>query len=97
MTAPQAPRASSESKKDAPRQSVDSTKKQDGMFEERELMPVHADIGGGLTEEELWNLRQRYSLLAEASPEKLYELNKAVLKKLDWRFLVVITLMLLMK
>lgn len=96
MTATEAPKASGEATKDSPRVSLDSTKKH-GNIEEHELMPVHADIGGGLTEEELFNLRQRYSLLADASPEKLYALNKAVLKKLDWRFLVVITLMLLMK
>lgn len=96
MTATEATRASMDSKQDVPRVSSDSTKKH-GTIKEREVMPVHADIGGGLTEEELWNLRQRYSHLAEASPEKLYALNKAVLKKLDWKFLVVITLMLLMK
>lgn len=40
---------------------------------------------------------QRYPLLAEKSPEELAVLNKAVLKKLDWKFLPCITLMLLMK
>ncbi|KAH7304699.1 putative vitamin H transporter [Stachybotrys elegans] len=39
---------------------------------------------------------QRYPLLADASEEKLEELNKAVKKKLDWVFLPVVTLMLLM-
>jgi hypothetical protein len=40
---------------------------------------------------------QQYPLLAEKSPEELTALNKAVLKKLDWKFLPCITLMLLMK
>ena len=40
---------------------------------------------------------QQYPLLAEKSPEELAVLNKAVLKKLDWKFLPCITLMLLMK
>lgn len=40
---------------------------------------------------------QRYPLLADKSEEELEALNKAVLKKLDWKFLPCITLMLLMK
>ncbi|KAF6817563.1 major facilitator superfamily transporter [Colletotrichum plurivorum] len=35
-------------------------------------------------------------MLADASNEKLHELNKRVLRKLDWRFLPCITMMLLM-
>lgn len=40
---------------------------------------------------------QRYPLLASKSKEELDTLNKAVLSKLDWRFLPCITAMLLMK
>lgn len=40
---------------------------------------------------------QRYPLLREKTPEELAALNKAVLRKLDWKFLPCITLMLLMK
>jgi len=40
---------------------------------------------------------QRYPLLREKSKDELDKLNKAVLKKLDWKFLLIITLMLLMK
>jgi hypothetical protein len=40
---------------------------------------------------------QRYPLLADKNPEETKALNKAVLKKLDWKFLPCITLMLLMK
>lgn len=43
------------------------------------------------------NWLQQYPLLREKSPEELAALNKAVLKKLDWKFLPCITLMLLMK
>lgn len=43
----------------------------------------------------IW-LRQ-YPLLVEKSPKKLAALNKSVLKKLDWKFLPCITVMLLMK
>lgn len=57
---------------------------------------VHSNKGD-LNEEEIWALRQRYPLLAAASQEKLDALDKAVLKKLDWKFLPIITVMLLMK
>jgi hypothetical protein len=40
---------------------------------------------------------QHYSLLRGKSKDELDKLNKAVLKKLDWKFLLIITLMLLMK
>lgn len=40
---------------------------------------------------------QQYPLLREKSPEELAALTKAVLRKLDWKFLPCITLMLLMK
>lgn len=40
---------------------------------------------------------QQYPLLANKSEEELAALNKAVLRKLDWKFLPCITLMLLMK
>lgn len=40
---------------------------------------------------------QSYPLLREKSKDELDRLNKAVLKKLDWKFLLIITLMLLMK
>ena len=40
---------------------------------------------------------QGYPLLREKSKDELDRLNKAVLKKLDWKFLLIITLMLLMK
>ncbi|KAI9896618.1 hypothetical protein N3K66_008790 [Trichothecium roseum] len=56
----------------------------------------HVERRGGLSESDLHTLRQRYPLLADASQEKLDQLNKAVLRKLDWRFLPVITAMLLM-
>jgi ABC-type metal ion transport system substrate-binding protein len=46
---------------------------------------------------DLFALRQQYPLLANASEEKLAALNKAVLRRLDWVFLPVITMMLLMK
>ena len=42
-------------------------------------------------------LRQHFPLLANLSEEELERLNKAVLRKLDWRFLPGISLMLLMK
>lgn len=57
----------------------------------------HVERRGGLSESDLHTLRQRYPLLANASQEKLDQLNKAVLRKLDWRFLPVITAMLLMR
>lgn len=47
-----------------------------------------------LANEELW--LQQYDLLVGRSKEELDVLNKKVLKKLDWRFLVTITAMLLM-
>lgn len=47
------------------------------------------------TNEELW--LQGYDLLVGKSKEDLDKLNKKVVKKLDWRFLVTITAMLLMK
>jgi hypothetical protein len=40
---------------------------------------------------------QGYPLLLGKSKDELDKLNKAVLKKLDWKFLFIITLMLLMK
>jgi hypothetical protein len=40
---------------------------------------------------------QGYPLLRDKSQDELAKLNKAVLKKLDWKFLLIITLMLLMK
>lgn len=40
---------------------------------------------------------QRYELLKDKSSAELKALNKAVLKKLDWKFLPCITAMLLMK
>ncbi|KAF2008403.1 MFS general substrate transporter [Aaosphaeria arxii CBS 175.79] len=47
-----------------------------------------------IREEDEWI--QRYPLLRDKSQEELDGLNKAVLKKLDWRFLPCITAMLLM-
>lgn len=43
------------------------------------------------------NWLQQYPLLADKSPEELDGLNRSVLKKLDWKFLPCITVMLLMK
>jgi hypothetical protein len=43
------------------------------------------------------NYLSRYPLLLGKSDKELDELNKAVLRKLDWKFLPCITLMLLMK
>jgi hypothetical protein len=43
------------------------------------------------------NYLQQYPLLSNKSEDELKLLNKAVLKKLDWRFLPCITVMLLMK
>lgn len=40
---------------------------------------------------------ERYPLIKNKSTEELSALNRAVLKKLDWRFLPCITMMLLMK
>jgi hypothetical protein len=40
---------------------------------------------------------QRYPLLVNKSKEELAALNKKVVKKLDWKFLPCITMMLLMK
>jgi hypothetical protein len=40
---------------------------------------------------------QQYPLLANKTDDELKALNKAVLKKLDWKFLPCITIMLLMK
>ena len=40
---------------------------------------------------------QQYPLLREKTEEELAALNKAVLRKLDWKFLPIITVMLLMK
>lgn len=57
----------------------------------------HVEVGAEMHETELYALRQRFPLLADASQEKLDALNKAVMRKLDWRFLPVITLMLLMR
>lgn len=58
---------------------------------------LHVESNDESRETELFRLRQQYSLLADASPERLDALNKAVLRKLDWRFLPVVTMMLLMK
>ena len=49
----------------------------------------------GLSEAEIF--LQSYPLLREKSKDELDRLNKAVLKKFDWKFLLIITLMLLMK
>lgn len=78
---------------EGPRKSQDSVAKSDV----KDLASQHVESSGELGENELYALRQRYPLLADASPEKLKALNKAVLRKLDWRFLTIITLMLLMK
>jgi hypothetical protein len=43
------------------------------------------------------NYLSRYPLLVGKSDEELEKLNKSVLKKLDWKFLPCITMMLLMK
>jgi hypothetical protein len=43
------------------------------------------------------NYLQRYPLLADKNEDELKALNKAVLRKLDWKFLPCITVMLLMK
>lgn len=48
-----------------------------------------------LSNQEIWI--QQYDLLVGKSKEELDALNKKVVKKLDWRFLVTITAMLLMK
>jgi hypothetical protein len=40
---------------------------------------------------------QRYPLLADKNEDEIKALDKAVLKKLDWKFLPCITVMLLMK
>lgn len=40
---------------------------------------------------------ERYPLLKDKSKDELEALNKKVLRKLDWRFLPCITMMLLMK
>jgi hypothetical protein len=40
---------------------------------------------------------QRYPLLRDLSEDELVALDKAVLRKLDWKFLPTITMMLLMK
>jgi hypothetical protein len=86
---------------DKPRKSEDSIQKDPATQQvdhlEHENSTKTAALHGGLTDTELFTLRQRYPLLANASQEKLEELNKAVLRKLDWKFLPVITLMLLMK
>jgi len=42
-------------------------------------------------------LLERYPLIKDKSKEELDALNKKVLKKLDWKFLPCITMMLLMK
>ncbi|CAG9948409.1 unnamed protein product [Clonostachys rosea f. rosea IK726] len=78
------------------RESLDKDAKEHTEHVEIEAPSKITHSRGELSTEELLNLRQRYPLLANASPEKLDALNKAVLKKLDWRFLTVITLMLLM-
>lgn len=39
----------------------------------------------------------QYSLLQEKSPDELATLDKSVVKKLDWKFLPAVTMMLLMK
>lgn len=38
----------------------------------------------------------RFPLLQNKSPEELKQLNKTLLRKLDWRFLPTVTVMLLM-
>jgi hypothetical protein len=42
-------------------------------------------------------LLERYSLIKDKPQEELDVLNKKVLRKLDWKFLPCITMMLLMK
>jgi hypothetical protein len=39
---------------------------------------------------------QGFSLLQDKTPEELKDINKKLLRKLDWRFLPTVTLMLLM-
>jgi hypothetical protein len=48
-----------------------------------------------IADAELW--LQGYPLLRGKSKDELAKINKSVLKKLDWKFLLIITLMLLMK
>jgi hypothetical protein len=43
------------------------------------------------------NYLARYPLLVGKSDEELEKLNKSVLRKLDWRFLPCVSMMLLMK
>jgi MFS family permease len=57
---------------------------------------LHVESSGDVNGLDLVALRQRFPLLADASEEKLADLDKQVLKKLDWVFLPYITLMLLM-
>jgi len=59
----------------------------DGVFEVIEQAQV--------TEADLY--LQRFDLLAGKSSEELAKLNKKVVSKLDWKFLICITAMLLMK
>ena len=42
-------------------------------------------------------LLEGWPLLKNKSPEELKALNKSVLRKLDWKFLPCVTMMLLMK
>jgi hypothetical protein len=78
---------------------TDIRKSQDS-GDEKNPAALHVEKGDGGSNPhglDLYAIRQNYPLLADASEEKLEELNKAVLRKLDWVFLPVITLMLLMK
>jgi hypothetical protein len=63
---------------------------------EKEINTVeHVEKSGGISLHD--EILQRYPLLADKSEVEMALLNKAVLKKLDWRFLPCITFMLLMK
>lgn len=63
----------------------------------KDLSALHVEASDDSRAAELFQLRQRYSLLADMSKERLEAVNKAVLKKLDWKFLPAVTVMLLMK
>ncbi|KEQ60578.1 MFS general substrate transporter [Aureobasidium melanogenum CBS 110374] len=66
----------------------------DGL-EKKNLSAEHLEIIGVQSEHNIEWLA-RYPLIADKSPEELRKIEKALLRKIDWIFLPVVTLMLLM-
>lgn len=76
------------------RQSIDASARPS--LDKKNQNVEHVEKTGG-SEDLAAEILQRYPLLVEKSAEELAELNKKVLRILDWKFLPCVTVMLLMK